>query len=140
MIGPLSITHIELSPFSILLKNPGRLKILPKFSWVDAQFKHDCAISENRAEKLGGKKSWKFSTFLADFLSWNFNSQSDFVLISTTFINMASRNETTREIYPGFSDCAIWNFLFQRQFYQPDVSPQQLPHQQQCWSSCPEVF
>ena len=30
---------------------------------------------------------------------------------------MTSRNEITREIYPGFSDCAIWNFLFQRQFY-----------------------
>ena len=43
---------------------------------------------------------------------------------------MASRNETTREIYPGFSDCAIWNFLFQRQFYQSDESQQQLPHQQ----------
>ena len=33
------------------------------------------------------------------------------------------------EIYPGFSDCATWNFLFQRQFYQPDGSQQQLPHQ-----------
>ena len=43
---------------------------------------------------------------------------------------MASRNETTREIYPGFSGCAIWNFLFQRQFYQPDGSQQQLPNQQ----------
>ena len=38
-----------------------------------------------RAEKVGGKKGWDFSTFLADFLSWNFNSQSDFILISTTF-------------------------------------------------------
>ena len=43
---------------------------------------------------------------------------------------MASRNVTTREIYPGFSGCAIWNFVFQRQFYQPDWSQQQLPHQQ----------
>ena len=29
---------------------------------------------------------------------------------------MASRNETTREIYPGFSDCAMWNFLFKGSF------------------------
>ena len=43
---------------------------------------------------------------------------------------MASRNETTREIYPGFSGCAVSNFLFQRQFYQPDESQQLLPHQQ----------
>ena len=27
---------------------------------------------------------------------------------------MASRNETTREIYPGFSDCAIWNLWKQQ--------------------------
>ena len=105
-------------------KNLSRLKILPRISWVHAQFKHDCAISENRAEKLGGKKYRKFSTFLEIFLSWNINSQSDFVLISTTFFNMASRNETTREIYLGFYDCAIWNFLFQRQFCQPGGSPQ----------------
>ena len=43
---------------------------------------------------------------------------------------MASRNETPREIYPGFSDYVIWNFVFQRQFYQPGGSEQQLPHQQ----------
>ena len=43
---------------------------------------------------------------------------------------MASRNETTPEIYPKFSDCAIWHFLFQRQFYQSDGSQQQLPYQQ----------
>ena len=43
---------------------------------------------------------------------------------------MVSHNKTTREVYPGLSDCAIWNFLFQRQFYQPDRSQQQLPHQQ----------
>ena len=71
-----------------------------------------CNIIKQRT-KTWRKKSWTFSTFLGGFLSWNFNSQADFVLIST-FINMASRNEMTREIYPGFSDCAIWNFLFQR--------------------------
>ena len=43
---------------------------------------------------------------------------------------MASRNTTTHEIYPAFSDCAIWHFLFQRQFYQPDESQQQFPHQE----------
>ena len=111
-------------------KNQSRLELLPWFSWVHAQFKHDCAISETRAQKLGGEKSWKFLTFLEDFLSWNFSSQSDFVLLSTTFINMASCNERIREIYPGFSDCAIWNFLLQRQLYQPDGSQEQLPHQQ----------
>ena len=93
--------------------------------WVHEQLKHDCVISENRTEKLGKRKSWKFSTFMAGFLSWNINSQSDFVLTSTTFFNIASYNE----MYPGFSDCTIWNFLFQIQFYQPDGSPQQLPHQ-----------
>ena len=116
--------------FSIQLKNPNRLKILPTFLWVHAQFKHDCATSENRTEKVVRKKSWKFSTFLADFLNWNFNSQSDFVLLSTTFFNMASNNEAPREIYAGFSDDVISNFLFQRQFYQPDGSQQQLPRQQ----------
>ena len=44
---------------------------------------------------------------------------------------MVSRNETTCEIYPGFSDCDIWNFLFRKQFYQPERSQQQPPHQQQ---------
>ena len=58
-----------------------------------------------------------------------FYGQSDFVLISTTFFNMASRNKTPREIYPGFSNYVIWNFLFQRQFYQPGGSQQQVPHQ-----------
>ena len=43
---------------------------------------------------------------------------------------MASHKETTRGIYPGFSDCAIWKFIFQRQFNQPDVNQQQLLHQQ----------
>ena len=43
---------------------------------------------------------------------------------------MASRNKTPREIYPGFSDYVIWNFLFQRQFYQPAGSQQQFPYQQ----------
>ena len=43
---------------------------------------------------------------------------------------MSSNNEAPREFYPGFSDDAIRNFLFQRQFYQPDGSQQQLPQQQ----------
>ena len=44
---------------------------------------------------------------------------------------MTSRNKTPHEIYPGFCDCVIWNFLFQRQFYQPGGgSQQQVPHQQ----------
>ena len=43
---------------------------------------------------------------------------------------MASNNEAPREIYPGFSDDVISNFIFQRQFYQPDGSQQQLPQQQ----------
>ena len=98
--------------FSIQLKNLSRLKILPRFAWVYEQFKYHCAISESTAEKLGRKKSGKFSTFLMEFLSWNFNSQSDFVII-LTFFNVASHNEATHEIYPGCSDCAIWNFLFQ---------------------------
>ena len=139
-LHPWKFHKIKLRLFSFWLKTPSRWKIPPRFSWVHAQIKHNCAILENRAEKLGGKKSWTFSTFVADFLSWNFNIQSGFVLISTTFFSMAFSNEMTREVYPEFSDCAIWNFLFQRQFYQPNVSPQQLPHQQQCWSSCPEVF
>ena len=43
---------------------------------------------------------------------------------------MAFRNKTPREIYPGLCDYVIWNFLFQRQFYQPGGSQQQVPHQQ----------
>ena len=43
---------------------------------------------------------------------------------------MASNNEAPREIYAGFSDDVISNFLFQRQFYQPDGSQQQLLRQQ----------
>ena len=43
---------------------------------------------------------------------------------------MASNNEVPREIYPRFSDNVISNFLFQRQFYQPNESEQQLPQQQ----------
>ena len=43
------------------------------------------------------------------------------------FFNMPSNNEAPREIYPGFSDDVKRNFLFQRQFYQPDGSQQQLP-------------
>ena len=65
------------------------------------------------SRKTWQKKSGKFSTFFVEFWSWNFNSQSDLVLILTTFFSVASHNETTYEIYPGFSDCAIWNFLFQ---------------------------
>ena len=102
-----------LRPFSIQLKNPSTQKNSAKIYVSACAVKHDCAISEIRAEKVGGRKSWKLSTFLADFLSWNFNSQSDFVLISTTFFNMASTNEAAREIYQGFSDDAIRNFLFQ---------------------------
>ena len=41
----------------------GNSSIVLKFSWVHAQFKHECAISENRAEKVGEKK---FTIF--DFL------------------------------------------------------------------------
>ena len=127
-----------LRSFSFQLKNQSRWKILPRFSWVHAHFKHDCAISENRAEELGGKKSWTFSTFLADFLSWNFNSQSNFVLISTTFFSVASRNEKAGEIYPEFGDSAIWIFFIQRQFYHPDVSPHQLPHVEAVVQRCSE--
>ena len=83
---------------------------------------------KTKQRKLAEKNSWKFSTFLADFLSWNFNSQSDFVLLPTTFFNMASNkasnNETPHEIYLGFSDDVIRNFLFQRQLYQPGGSQQ----------------
>ena len=43
---------------------------------------------------------------------------------------MASNNEAPREVYPGFSDDAIRDFLSQRQFYQPDGSQKQLPQQQ----------
>ena len=43
---------------------------------------------------------------------------------------MASNNEAPCEIYPGFSDSAMRDFLFQRRFYQPDGSQQQLPQQQ----------
>ena len=68
---------------------------------MHAQFKHDCAITENST------KTWpvKIFNFLGGFFKLKLNSQSDFVLISTTFFNMDSRNETTRGIYPGFSDC-----------------------------------
>ena len=44
--------------------------------------------------------------------------------------NTASNNEAPREIYPRASDDVRRNFSFQRQFYQPDGSQQQL-HQQQ---------
>ena len=43
---------------------------------------------------------------------------------------MASNNKAPREIYRGFSDDVIRNFLFQRQLYQPDGSQEQLPQQQ----------
>ena len=43
---------------------------------------------------------------------------------------MASNSQAPREIYPGFSDDVIRNFHFQRQFYQPDGSLEQLPQQQ----------
>ena len=95
-LHPWKFHKIKLRLFSFWLKTPSRWKIPPRFSWVHAQIKHNCAILENRAEKLGGKKSWTFSTFVADFLSWNFNIQSGFVLISTTFFSMAFSNETTR--------------------------------------------
>ena len=39
-------------------------------------------------------------------------------------------SEAPREIYPRFSDDVMRNFLFQRQFYQPHRSQQQLPWQQ----------
>ena len=42
---------------------------------------------------------------------------------------MASNSEAPHEIYPGFFDDVIRNFLFQRQFYQPDGSQQQLSQQ-----------
>ena len=141
MIGPLSITHIELSPFSILLKDPGRLKILPKFSWVDAQFKHDCAISENRAEKLGGKKSWKFSTFKVGFLNWNFNSQSDFVLVLTTaFFNMAIlQRDETWNLSRIFGLCHM-EFSFSRTILSVWWESTTASSLVTSRSSCPEVF
>ena len=77
---------------------------------------------QKTAEKVGAKKVFKIFNFLGGFFRLNFNSQSDFVLISLAFFNMASRNETPPEIYPGFSQYVIWNFLFQRQFYQPGGS------------------
>ena len=40
----------------------GNSSIMLKFSWVHAQFKHECAISENRAEKVG-EKSLQSLTF-----------------------------------------------------------------------------
>ena len=43
---------------------------------------------------------------------------------------MASNNQAPREIYPGFSDNVTRNLLFQRQFYQPNGSQEQLPQQQ----------
>ena len=67
---------------------------------------------------------------MADFLNWKFNSQSDFALIPTTLFNTASNNEAPRENYPRFSGEVIRNFVFQRQFTQPDESQQQLPQQQ----------
>ena len=43
---------------------------------------------------------------------------------------MASNTEAPCEIYPGYSGDVIRNFLFQKQFYQPDGSHQQLSQQQ----------
>ena len=43
---------------------------------------------------------------------------------------MASNNQAPRDIYPGFSDNFKRNFIFQRQFYQPDGSQEQLLQQQ----------
>ena len=43
---------------------------------------------------------------------------------------MASNNQAPHEIYPGFFDNVIGNFLFQRQSYQPDGSQEQLSQQQ----------
>ena len=45
-------------------KKSEQTEILPRFVSVHVQFKHDCAISENRAEKVGRKKVEKFQ------LSW----------------------------------------------------------------------
>ena len=88
------ILHLRSS--SIQLKNPNRLKILSRFSSEHVQFKNVCAISKNRSENNARKKSWNFSTFLANYLNWNFNSQVDFVLIQTTFLNMALRQQDAR--------------------------------------------
>ena len=43
---------------------------------------------------------------------------------------MASSKQAPRKNYPGFSDNVMRNFLFQRQFYQPDGIEEQLPQQQ----------
>ena len=43
---------------------------------------------------------------------------------------MPSIIEAPCEIYSGYSGDVIRNFLFQRQFYQPDGSHQQLSQQQ----------
>ena len=79
------IPHLYYYSFSIQLKCPTRLKIQPRFSWVYAQFKQDCAISENGGEKVGGKKK-------ADLLSWNFNSQSDYQQLFSTWFTTTKRH------------------------------------------------
>ena len=50
-------------------KKSEQTEILPRFVSVHVQFKHDCAISENRAEKVGRKKVEKFQLSLVDFFS-----------------------------------------------------------------------
>ena len=77
-------------------------------------------------QKAGRKRLPEKINCLDKFLGWNFNNQSDFLLLPTTFL---LDTKMSYEISARFSDDVISNFLFQRQFYQPD-SQQQLPQQQ----------
>ena len=118
-------------PLSIQLKKSERTEKSAKIFLSACAFSTRLCNIRTQSRKSWRWKSWKFSTFLADFLDWNFNSQWDFVLISKTFFNIGSRNKTPLEIYQGFSDYVIWNFLFQREFYQPGWVQDELP--QRCF-------
>ena len=90
-------------------------------------------------------KSWrkeklKFSIFSTDFLGWNFNSQSDFVLISIAFFQLDfPQRDATWNLFRISWLCYI-EFSFSKTVLSSWWESTAAFSSATCRSSCPEVF
>ena len=99
-----------LRSFSIQLKFPRGQKILPDFRNEHAQSWH---LKNRDAEKDERKKSWEFSTFLADFQKKLSTSQIH-VKRNETFWKMVADNVKTAFWLPGgVNEDLIRNLIWQ---------------------------
>ena len=86
---------------------------------------------QNTEQKKLPQKKLKVFNFLGVFFRLKLKQPMRFCFNINNFFQHGFPNKTPLEIYQGFSDYVISNFLFQREFYQPGWVQHELP--QRCF-------